>query len=80
MSPIASAKLEFRTKISDPKHQLFGEKNLVIYTPYGEIYRVSIKARTTWSYWTVQLNKKEMNCLNLHSAKTTVFNPPSIFN
>ena len=54
MSPIASAKLEFRTKTSDPKHQLFGKKILVIYTPYGEIYRVSIKARTTTSYWTVQ--------------------------
>ena len=54
MSPIASAKLEFRTKTSDPKHQLFGKKRLVIYTPYGEIYRVSIKARTTTSYWTMQ--------------------------
>ena len=54
MSPIASAKLEFRTKTSDPKHQLFGKKILVIYTPYGEIYRVSIKARTITSYWTVQ--------------------------
>ena len=60
MSPIASAKLEFRTKTSDPKHQLFGKKSLVIYTPYGEIYRVSIKARTTFSYWTVQLKKNQV--------------------
>ena len=53
-SPLASAKLEFRTKTSDPKHQLFGKKSFVIYTPYGEIYRVFIKARTTVIYWTVQ--------------------------
>ena len=44
-SPLASAKLEFRTKTSDPKHQLFGKKSFVIYAPYGEIYKVSIKVR-----------------------------------
>ena len=45
VSPLASAKLNFRTRASDPKNQLFEKRKLVIYTPMGEVYQVSIKGK-----------------------------------
>ena len=45
VSPLASAKLNFRTRASDSKNELFEKRKLVIYTPLGEVYQVSIKGK-----------------------------------
>ena len=45
VSPLASGKLNFRTRTSDPKNQLFEKRKLVIYTPMGEAYQVCIKGK-----------------------------------